>query len=293
MCLLEQLTPAPRANLGVIPGFVFWNRRNSSSSIWVGILITHRTPASPPQAETSPTRTDKITTQLSVPVAAMRTHEPLHEMDPRALLVKRPIANYGPRLNWANWAFTISSAGFLGLRVYCKLTRARTLWWDDHFLIGSWVSNTQAADSRSSRMGLLILTPIITSKLAVLIASAMLTQAVKYGLGHHWDEMPNYDTMPALNKLSYAAGFCTTVATAWSKTSFAITLLRLSSNSWIRWLVWFIIITVNLVLGFQAAMMFIQCWPVAKLWTPSMTGTCWPLHVVQNYTTFASGRYPP
>jgi hypothetical protein len=69
----------------------------------------------------------------------MRLEPILHEMDPRHLLVKRPIMNYGSRLNWAIWAFTVASAIFLALRLYCKLTRARTLWWDDHFLIGSWV----------------------------------------------------------------------------------------------------------------------------------------------------------
>jgi hypothetical protein len=40
---------------------------------------------------------------------------------------------------WAIWSFTIASAVFLALRVYCKLTRRRSLWWDDRFLIASWV----------------------------------------------------------------------------------------------------------------------------------------------------------
>ncbi|KAH6620878.1 hypothetical protein B0J18DRAFT_480288 [Chaetomium sp. MPI-SDFR-AT-0129] len=34
--------------------------------------------------------------------------------------------------------------------------------------------------------------------------------------------------------------------------------------------------------------MWIQCWPVAKLWTPGMKGTCWPNSVVENYQTFAN-----
>lgn len=119
----------------------------------------------------------------------------------------------------------------------------------------------------------------------------MLTEATKYGLGLHFEDM-DYTVpwkVPFVNKMSYSAGFCTTVATAWSKTSFGITLLRLS-NGWVKWLVWFIIISVNLVLGFAAAMMWIQCWPIAKLWTYDMPGTCWPRYIVQNYTTFASGR---
>ncbi len=93
----------------------------------------------------------------------MEIETPLHEMDPRHLLVKRPIMNYGPRLNWAIWAFTIASAVFLALRLYCKLTRARTLWWDDHFLIGSWVSNPTGTDSLSEHLrALIMLTPTFT-----------------------------------------------------------------------------------------------------------------------------------
>ena len=52
----------------------------------------------------------------------------------------REVPNYAPMLLWAIWAVTIVSAVFLGLRVYCKVTRHRALWWDDGFLILSWVS---------------------------------------------------------------------------------------------------------------------------------------------------------
>ncbi len=37
--------------------------------------------------------------------------------------------------------------------------------------------------------------------------------------------------------------------------------------------------------------MWIQCWPVAKLWTYDMQGSCWPYYVVQNYMTFAAGTW--
>lgn len=51
------------------------------------------------------------------------------------------VPNYASRMLWAIWSFTVASAVFLGLRVYCKLLRRRPLWWDDHFLIASWVSH--------------------------------------------------------------------------------------------------------------------------------------------------------
>ncbi len=118
----------------------------------------------------------------------------------------------------------------------------------------------------------------------------MLTEATKYGLGLHYEDM-DYTKMGTIAWISYAAGFCTILGTTWSKTSFAITLLRLSSSKWMKWLVWFIIISVNIVLGFSAAVMWIQCWRVAKLWTFDMEGTCWPHNVVENYQKFATGAY--
>jgi len=47
-------------------------------------------------------------------------------------------------------------------------------------------------------------------------------------------------------------GFFSIVSAAWSKTSFAITLLRIS-DGWTYKFIWFIIISVNLSLGLAAA----------------------------------------
>lgn len=46
----------------------------------------------------------------------------------------------GTRLIAVCWSLVAASAVMLFLRVYCKLWRRRGLWWDDHFLIISWVS---------------------------------------------------------------------------------------------------------------------------------------------------------
>lgn len=199
------------------------------------------------------------------------------------------VPNYASRMLWAIWAFTFASAVLLGLRVYCKLSRRRPLWWDDHFLIASWVSNIDVFSSEL-RLPRDPANRGVAYKITILISSAMLTEATKYGLGMHWEDM-DYTKIPTISWLSYVAGFCTVLGTAWSKTSFAITILRLPSSKWIKWLVWFIIISVNIVLGFTAATMFISCWPVAKTWYSDMEGTCWPHYIVQNYQTFASGTW--
>lgn len=43
-------------------------------------------------------------------------------------------------LNFTIWVLIASAAGFLGLRIYCKLYRQRGLWWDDYVLTASFVS---------------------------------------------------------------------------------------------------------------------------------------------------------
>jgi hypothetical protein len=82
----------------------------------------------------------------------MRIQHLLHlaVLEPRRDLVEPTVlVNYASRLLWAIWSFTVASAVFLALRVYCKLLRGRALWWDDHFLIASWVrSNASLAASQ-------------------------------------------------------------------------------------------------------------------------------------------------
>lgn len=118
----------------------------------------------------------------------------------------------------------------------------------------------------------------------------MLTEGTKYGIGLHYEDMDPVK-MPVVTIISYAAGFATILGAAWSKTSFAITLLRLSEG-WARWVVWCIIISVNLVLGVSATILWIQCWPVEKLWIYELKATCWPIEIVERYQTFTSSAYP-
>lgn len=58
-----------------------------------------------------------------------------------------------------------------------------------------------------------------------------------------------------------------------------------------RWFVWFIIITVNIVLGSNGVIQWVQCWPIKKLWNWDMEGSCLPPKTVQNYNTFIAGEW--
>lgn len=83
----------------------------------------------------------------------MRIQHLLHTMvitklagrDTAEAAAPRVVPNYAPMLLWSIWTVTVVSAIFLSLRVYCKLTRHRSLWWDDHFLILSWVSTAASS----------------------------------------------------------------------------------------------------------------------------------------------------
>ena len=114
----------------------------------------------------------------------------------------------------------------------------------------------------------------------------MLTEGTKYGIGLHYEDM-DYTKMPMVSLISYSAGFATILAAAWSKTSFGITLLRISSG-WIKWFIWFIILSVNIILGVSATIMWTRCWPVAKLWYPELEGTCYTPVTMERYQTFTS-----
>ena len=54
-------------------------------------------------------------------------------------LARRATDDYGPQLNYTIWFLTAISFIFLALRIYCKIWRNRSVWWDDYILILSWV----------------------------------------------------------------------------------------------------------------------------------------------------------
>lgn len=63
---------------------------------------------------------------------------PLPPLTP-SQLARLPHDNQGPMLLILIWTMNAVAAGFLGMRVYCKISRRRGLWWDDHMLIMAWV----------------------------------------------------------------------------------------------------------------------------------------------------------
>lgn len=82
----------------------------------------------------------------------------------------------------------------------------------------------------------------------------------------------------------------TLVAIPVSKTSFAITLLRITTKAWQKWFIWFVIITVNIIYWLCALLLLVQCKPIAKNWDKELPGTCWEAGVQDHYAVFAGGK---
>ncbi len=111
--------------------------------------------------------------------------------------------------------------------------------------------------------------------------------SVMQGLGKHI-----YDVPPAnLSNISFLGNFTGTfsiLAAVWSKTAFAITLLRLMRGR-MRAFIWFLIITVNIAMSLNAIFVWLRCMPVAKTWNPYLEGVCWAPQVYPIFGMCAAG----
>ncbi|KAK4153813.1 hypothetical protein C8A00DRAFT_43316 [Chaetomidium leptoderma] len=152
----------------------------------------------------------------------------------------------GPQLNLVFWLLTGLATVFLILRLYCKFHRSRSLWWDDHFLIAAWVS------------------------LVVSAATTSVCVSLDYGK-HSYDMRP--ENLPKMPFVAVFAGFFSVLAAAWSKTSFGLTMLRLTQGR-MKAVVWFIIITLNAIMGTAMLTMWVKCYPFARIWDGSIEGQC-------------------
>lgn len=158
----------------------------------------------------------------------------------------------GGMLLSAQWALTGFAAAFLALRVYVKMSLKKGLWWDDWLLIASSL---------------------------ICFATCILTTILvkDFGMGHHSYDIVILDTSRWILILDSRAT-TTLTALAWTKTAFAVSLLRLTMGR-TRAFVWFLIVTLNIAMVFSALVPWIQCQPVAKRWRFELEGQCWPLGV--------------
>lgn len=169
-----------------------------------------------------------------------------------------------PEILGSVWAMTAVAAAFLGLRLWVKVRSRKGLWWDDHLLAASW--------------GMLAL------------FAAATTACAGAGLGSHVRDAGAVRQTPLQLGVNVATVF-SVLGAAWSKTSFALTLLRITRDGGQRAAhlgVWAVVVTMNAVLALNAVVQFVWCVPAAKAWDATLDGTCWKRSVVVQYTQFAA-----
>ncbi|KAK5652023.1 hypothetical protein OQA88_10926 [Cercophora sp. LCS_1] len=171
------------------------------------------------------------------------------------------LVDYGPLLNLLIWVLAGAATLFLGLRIWTKRQRRIRLWHDDQILIVAWTS--------------------------LVLSCILQTVDTQIGFGRSHDGL-DADTIVTARLVSIVAGFFLILAATWSKTSFAVTLLRISEG-WHRKVVIFVIVTVNLAHAVSCVVQWIQCWPVQRLWMQDLPGSCLSLDLVNGYNMFVAG----
>ncbi|RKL08250.1 hypothetical protein BFJ68_g9597 [Fusarium oxysporum] len=161
-------------------------------------------------------------------------------------------------------SLTLLAGLFLGLRLYCKIIRHRGFWWDDYILIAAWI--------------------------CLAIGTGLVIFNVTLGFGKDMSEV-DPAVVPKIALTGTIFGLFAVLSAAWSKTSFALTLIRLV-DGWMSWFLWFLIIATNITMDLVIVFSFVKCTPAKKVWHSSLPGTCWNPMVATYYNIFA-GVPPP
>jgi len=156
-----------------------------------------------------------------------------------------PHDSAGAQVNSVQWTLFSIATCFLAVRLYCKRISRQGIWWDDLILVIAWV--------------------------VLLVASALLSVMVARGFGRHpWDQ---YWGSPNEILIMWVRNTLAMTAAAWSKTAFAVTLLRFA-DGWVKWAVWFILVTLNIVVALNSIMNWVGCEPIQRSWNPEIPGHC-------------------
>jgi hypothetical protein len=110
---------------------------------------------------------------------------------------------------------------------------------------------------------------------------------LKYG-SPDWDIPPENLALTAT--IAAAAYPFLLLSIMWSKTSFGVTLLRITTE-WMKRAVWGLIISTNVFLGFSILIYYIQCTPVQALWDIRVKGKCWDRDIAMKYHVFSGGEF--
>ena len=126
-------------------------------------------------------------------------------------------------------------------------------------------------------------------QLALAADAAVNTLNLSLGFGMHVSDIDPAN-LPYIGLLANLSSSLAILGAVWSKTSFGMTLLRITEGA-TKAAVWFIIVTMNLAMSISVLVTWIQCNPIPKGWEKTINGVCWDPRVNAYYGVFAAGMY--
>lgn len=129
--------------------------------------------------------------------------------------------------------------------------------------------------------------PCFVLQFSLVIAVALNTYIVSLGFGSHIWTISD-ENLKKINLDTIIVAAFGIISTTTGKTSFAITLYRITETKWMKWFLIFVIITVNLFLNFVWIFGLAKCTPFARVYDKSVPGTCWDLQRLAKFQLFAA-----
>ncbi|KAK1833996.1 hypothetical protein QBC39DRAFT_389658 [Podospora conica] len=182
-----------------------------------------------------------------------------------AATARETVESMGPLMRIVCWVLVSVSGLFLSLRLYCKYLKnpGRGLWWDDHVLIMAW--------------------------LALVADTTINTINLDLGFGMHLSDIPPAH-LPTIGLLSNVSTSLAFLGAVWSKTSFGMTLLRITDGR-TKAAVWFVMVSMNAAVSASIVISWVQCDPLPRGGRDVAVTAgrwCWDPRVNVYYMVFAA-----
>lgn len=113
------------------------------------------------------------------------------------------------------------------------------------------------------------------------------TYIVSLGFGDHIWTITK-ENLRTINLFSILVACFGIIATTASKSSFALTLYRISPNAWMKYFLIFVIVSINVSMNLVWIFGFAKCTPLPKVFDGEVPGTCWDRKKLLKFQLFVA-----
>ncbi|TWU77291.1 hypothetical protein ED733_004178 [Metarhizium rileyi] len=132
---------------------------------------------------------------------------------------------------------------------------------------------------------------MVVALLLLISYAAVLTIAADKGLGRHLEYVAqNPKDVMDVALLSFVSQPIVLMSCAFGKTSFALSLIRVAAQQWVIIVLWFTIVSTNILHILVSIFVFTRCEDPRHLWNPTVPSKCWSTTAFDSMTLFV-GSY--